>query len=61
MTEVSHQKCPHCNHNGCYSYNTDSGLYYCHLMRSKGKMKDEWDSLRDMVTDKPVATPSEIC
>ena len=58
MTEVSHQKCPHCNHNGCYSYNTDSGLYYCHSCGAKGKMKDEWDSLRDMVTDKPVATPS---
>ncbi len=27
--EVSHQKCPHCNHNGCFSYNTDKKVWNC--------------------------------
>lgn len=29
MTEVSHQTCPFCFHNGCFSYNTESGLFQC--------------------------------
>lgn len=27
--EVSHQKCPNCNHNGCFSYNTDKKVWNC--------------------------------
>lgn len=29
MTEVSHQTCPFCFHNGCFAYNTESGLFQC--------------------------------
>jgi twinkle protein len=59
MTEVTHQQCPHCNHKGCYSYNEDKNVYYCHSCGAKGKLvKDDWDGLRDMVSSNTVVTPT---
>ena len=41
MVEITHQECPHCGHKGCYSYNEEKNVYYCHSCQAKGKLSSE--------------------